>query len=712
MLSKKEERKNLKKRYFRYIMSGALVLALGGCSSTSPNVSNPNVSSRENLASLEILNQRLLLPNDWSESQIKTKTLKADYESKEYTYARNTKNGAVETDNYETVNFGEFIYIKNMTFTYNECEPGKRRGIINPAFAISAPFILLGVTKGTDVNFPYYKLKIEDYASRVTMEIDESKIYTCDVNLKYQGFTNRLKIYFDTILGTGNNPQDALRKINVNNLYTVSYIDGQTILKIIQYNLKNRKDAALNESLVQEVAKLDDKKMFAALQQQKESFHLPKYSVLALPSDADFTFMSKNGYELYKNGFYKDKSGKTRAILDIIEEHLTQREDVELNEKLIEEILKLQDKSIITTLQQRKENYHLPKYSMLVLPQDSDFAFMTQNGQNLLKMGIYQDKNGVLKSFDTAFPNINYEVVTLSKPELPLDAQKSTLQQYYIFEDRLLPLAQSLEEIWNEMADIRAAQNLKNKEDERFNEVDQYAQIRKNLMQKYSEYKSASDSFQTKLRKELSKVGNYESDLSRYFAYKKHAEAKRRYKESMNENFGHYIEPSRWCLRDKCPDNSTIKNVITEEANKKWYDKSQGLAPNMTFMQFVQHEKIRSEIKHEIQNKVAKNGNTNIKPFYFERGFDTYREWSNDLILSNSYNEIDTHLQKLDAYAFVSLKDLLDAKSWRDLVLKPSVYARILQVCNNDTLARKVQKALLDKENNVKNLYHIYVGKI
>lgn len=612
----------MKKSYISYVVAASLVVILGGCGS-----SGPQVPTEKNSAALEILSQKLLYPKEWNTSDmVKKKRFKADYADKDYKYSTDKKNRILKTNDYETLNFNEFIYVKNITFIYNECQDGNaiNRAATAIAFAATSPFMLLGFTSRT-IELPYQTLRVQDYALKETLESDNDSVRGCDFEFKYSGFTDHLMVNFEAIFESRYVDEDTIQYKNVRNYYDVSYIDGQTIFNIIEYNLKNRQDVVLNEKIAEELAKLKDQRMFS-------------------------------------------------------------------------------------TLRQNRSLYHMQKYTLLELPSDCDFAFMAKDGRYLMKMGLYQDTKAYLKPYDDSFEAIDYGFVELAKPEIPLDAQKSSLKQYYAFEDKFVSFAQSLEEIWNEMSDLRASQNIKNKKDEAHNDKDEYAQIREELQKKYNEYKTNSDEYTKKLDEALSQIDKYEHNLGLYFQFQNYSQAKTQYQDYMQTNFGHYIEPSRWCEAKKCPQRDAIIRVINEEANKKWYEKSQGLPPKLTFIEFVKHERVRSEVTNKIKEKFK--GYTEVKPIHFEEGFDAYRVWRNDLIVSNAFDEIDRHLKELEAYKFIPLKELLSATSWRDFVYKPSITKKLLEVCGNEALAKKLQKELSDKEKNIKNLYPNYIGAL
>lgn len=616
----------MNKSYVNYVISAFLVGLLSGCGG-----STPDVPKHKGSATLDIFEQKLSIPEELQSTDVlKKKRFRADYENKKITYNSDRKEDTIITDDYEMLYFNEFIYVKHIVFNYEECRRKSALGEAMKVFdnIVLAPTTLLGTALGRKpqtITASYRVLRVQDYTLMEILESDNDNLLGCEFDFKYTGFTNHLKIKFEEILNYNYIAKDLLEYSSIKNDYDVSYFDTQSVFNIIDYNLKQRKDVALNEKIAEELAKLQDQRMFS-------------------------------------------------------------------------------------TLRQNRSLYHMQKYTLLELPSDCDFAFMAKDGRYLMKMGLYQDTKAYLKPYDDSFEAIDYGFVELAKPEIPLDAQKSSLKQYYAFEDKFVSFAQSLEEIWNEMSDLRASQNIKNKKDEAHNDKDEYAQIREELQKKYNEYKTNSDEYTKKLDEALSQIDKYEHNLGLYFQYQNYSQAKTQYQDYMQEKFGHYIEPSRWCEAKKCPQRDAIIRVINEEANKKWYEKSQGLPPKLTFIEFVKHERVRSEVTNKIKEKFK--GYAEVKPIHFEEGFDAYRVWRNDLIVSNAFDEIDRHLKELEAYKFIPLKELLSATSWKDFVYKPSITKKLLEVCGNEALAKKLQKELSDKEKNIKNLYPNYIGAL
>lgn len=316
--------------YIGCVVATSLVVFFNGCSG-----STPSAPTYENSTTLEIFNQKLLHPKELQQADtVKQKMFRAEYEDKSYTYNRDKQRDIVKTDDYEMLNFNEFIYVKHITFMYNECQnTDVARSVGNVVGnTILSPLMLLGA-RSANVSFPYRTLRVQDYALKETLESDSDNVLGCEFEFKYSGFTNHLKVNFEEIDGLRYVDKDVLKYRNFKNYYNVSYIDAQNILNVVDYNLKKREDAALNEKLVEEIAKLKEQKMFATLKQNRGVYKLPKYSLLDLPFDADFVFMAKSGHLMLLDGFYQNINGKKKSLLNS-QEHLVNVDNKSVIEKV------------------------------------------------------------------------------------------------------------------------------------------------------------------------------------------------------------------------------------------------------------------------------------------------------------------------------------------------------------------------------------------
>lgn len=107
----------------------------------------------------------------------------------------------------------------------------------------------------------------------------------------------------------------------------------------------------------------------------------------------------------------------------------------------------------------------------------------------------------------------------------------------------------------------------------------------------------------------------------------------------MNNYFGGYIEPSRWCNNDICPSKDMIKIVINEEVDKNWRKKMGNIPRNLSLVDFLKFPQIRQQVISELKNQgliVADDFN------YSKASFST--AYQNKLISSS--NKISTEFRK------------------------------------------------------------------
>lgn len=131
------------------------------------------------------------------------------------------------------------------------------------------------------------------------------------------------------------------------------------------------------------------------------------------------------------------------------------------------------------------------------------------------------------------------------------------------------------------------------------------------LRLKYHQYDNKVIDYKNAISPTSSAIDEYNTNLRKYFKYSKYSKAQRKYRQSMINNFGKYIEPSRWLPKNKkYPNNESIKKVIREEVDKKWNAKSEGIPPNLSERQFYKHYIVKRKVIKELRKKGLNVGNT------------------------------------------------------------------------------------------------------
>jgi len=155
--------------------------------------------------------------------------------------------------------------------------------------------------------------------------------------------------------------------------------------------------------------------------------------------------------------------------------------------------------------------------------------------------------------------------------------------------------------IWKEFNSAREKLNIKIKDAE--NVKKKYKIFLKKLRQSYSDYKNGYDALNDKIAKETSqdKLEYIRKKLLQYFRYQNYDKAKRKYKDAMYNNFGYYIEPSRWKDSNGYITYKQIKKVIAQEIKKKTPSKLLELPQGLSQKEFVHNLDIKIKVAKELK---------------------------------------------------------------------------------------------------------------
>ena len=129
----------------------------------------------------------------------------------------------------------------------------------------------------------------------------------------------------------------------------------------------------------------------------------------------------------------------------------------------------------------------------------------------------------------------------------------------------------------------------------------EYQKFTQEIDNKYANYLKNSNQYMAERKRQLGKVDSYYDDLSRYFRHQRLGEKK--YKQSMQTNFGHYINPQSWCYKGTCPHKEAIASTIDKEMKSKWNKKSGGIAPNLSQMEFLKNPNVKNEVVANLRKK-------------------------------------------------------------------------------------------------------------
>lgn len=146
----------------------------------------------------------------------------------------------------------------------------------------------------------------------------------------------------------------------------------------------------------------------------------------------------------------------------------------------------------------------------------------------------------------------------------------------------------------------------------------EYQDFTGKLRQKYADYERKVIQYEKSINISDSRRNKISNDLEKYFKYQGYTKAKRKYKRAMNQQFGHWISPSRWCSGGYCPSDRAIDRVIAEEGYTKFTKNSGGIPPDLSQRNFYKHPKVKSRVIKELRAKgmyVSKNFRYSKKEF-------------------------------------------------------------------------------------------------
>ena len=147
----------------------------------------------------------------------------------------------------------------------------------------------------------------------------------------------------------------------------------------------------------------------------------------------------------------------------------------------------------------------------------------------------------------------------------------------------------------------------------------EYKKFTDGLYSKYNNYEKEVIAYEKAIDPSNKIIDSYYNDLSDYFKYQNYTVAQNKYRNKMIANFGHTVEPKRWC-NEYCPDKDAIRKVIEEEGYRKWMKNSGGVPPTLNQREFFKHPKVLQEV---IRNLKAKGLNVSSNFNYSKASFVT-----------------------------------------------------------------------------------------
>ena len=182
---------------------------------------------------------------------------------------------------------------------------------------------------------------------------------------------------------------------------------------------------------------------------------------------------------------------------------------------------------------------------------------------------------------------------------------------------------QEIAKLWKEFNNARANLNQKLKTTPNQKEIKKsYKKLISSLKTGYKEYKK----LWYKIDKETTptKLKKIKTKLAKYFRYQNYSRAQREYKRTMQEKFGHYIEPSRWKNEYGNLTTAQIKRVITEEIMKKAKAKKlKNIPRGLSQKGFAYNLDVKIEVAKELRKQGIKI------PYDFDYSFKQFKKYYN-----------------------------------------------------------------------------------
>jgi len=203
----------------------------------------------------------------------------------------------------------------------------------------------------------------------------------------------------------------------------------------------------------------------------------------------------------------------------------------------------------------------------------------------------------------------------------------------------------NISELWNKLNENRKKlKNQLSKLEE--NEMKKsYSKLVSNLKLNYTKYKTGWQKITNILEKETApyKIRATQRDLNKYFRYQKYTKAQKQYKISMNNKFGHYIEPTRWKDSNNRVTKEQIELVITQEIMKTATKELGNMPQGLSALEFMYNDDTRLAVMKKLKE------NDILIPYEFNYSYKQYKKYFE--IMANktrkkAYNLFYTTLEK------------------------------------------------------------------
>jgi hypothetical protein len=332
------------------------------------------------------------------------------------------------------------------------------------------------------------------------------------------------------------------------------------------------------------------------------------------------------------------------------------------------------DKIVESQADKRYQAYYIEMFKYGVLNNIFKYDSFLNNERVNAKALTLDDRIVVANAFTLTFADAelvnrlnNQGLDRVSDIYLAMDSS----QQYSRYFEKFKALSHKMSDFWNKYTSSRESLNhqLSNMQSESYRKS-AYQTMQSNLKSNYEKYRLAVDEVKKNISKNtrLDELKKHEEKLKKFFRYQKHTKAQKQYKEYMLNLFGREISPEVWC-DDTCPSLRKISKVITSEIHRKFNQKFQGLAVNLTAREFIYQPIIKARIAKELKRKGI------LIPSNFSYSYDEFSDYYDAAVSRKKAKLINDFISKARKQSGSNELKLND--SWNDFVRSQYVIGEI-----------------------------------
>ena len=213
------------------------------------------------------------------------------------------------------------------------------------------------------------------------------------------------------------------------------------------------------------------------------------------------------------------------------------------------------------------------------------------------------------------------------------------------------------------------------------------------LKEKYNKYLDAWRGIDYKIEYQTNntKLKSIQKDLNKYFRYKSNSKAQQKYKQTMQNKFGHYIEPTRWLNYNNDVSYHSITAVIKEEIYIKAMNKSNNIPKGLSPKSFSNH----INVKVEVSKRLKKDGI--LIPYNFDYSYIQFKKYYKIAAIKKANTGPKKFYKKLEKK--IGKNDLKLNFTWNNFI-------------NSKFIKHKIEISLkTDNKEDFKNIFNAIKSK-